>query len=235
MTLRECVSDIRSRLNLDSKDYRISDRMIASLIKEVAVKFLRQQTNAKKLWSTDTIFTTIPCLEMTNVSIAECCDFKSPKRIARSVVQLPRISEGYYGYLIQGVWDVETSREFKYINHNRYIDLLKLKTKAKDIYYWIYNNYLYVTDEMIQKVRISAFFEEDLPYEIRFPSCQCCSNSNINYCYNPLDDEFKLPGYLKNDILNATVQLIATTVLRIPQERSSDDRIDVQSNQNSKK
>lgn len=223
MTFREYISDVRTRLRLDEKDVHISDRAIKSILVEVAVKLIRQQTNLRKLWATDTIFTTIPCLEMTDVPITECIDFKSPKRISRSVLQLPKISEGYYYYLIQGVWDIETSSEFKYMPLHRYIDLLKLKTKANDRYYWIFNKYLYLSDPFIKKVRLSAFFEEDLPYEIRFPSNSCCPDYTINHCYNPLDDEFRLPGYLKDDVINLTIQMLIQTYLRIPNDKTNDD------------
>src|SRR5690554_5256757 len=103
-TLRYLVSNIRSKHRLLSADAVINDRVIASEIKANTYLLIKRETNLRKLWNTSTIFTTIPCLEMKNVSISECCDYVNNCEVARSKHKLPDISEGNYQYLIQGIY-----------------------------------------------------------------------------------------------------------------------------------
>jgi len=100
-TLRKLVSDIRGMQKLLSTDSLITDRVIASEIRNDALLLIKRETNLRKLWATDTLFTTLPCLEMIEVPISECCDYVDPCTIARSRFKLPRIAEGNYQYIIQ--------------------------------------------------------------------------------------------------------------------------------------
>ena len=105
-TLRKLVSDVRSVHKILSTDSLITDRAIASEIRNNALLLIKRETNLRKLWATDTLFTTIPCLEMIEVSISECCNYVDECSIARTKFKLPRISEGNYQYVIQGVYSI---------------------------------------------------------------------------------------------------------------------------------
>ena len=105
------------------------------------------------------------------------------------------------------------SSDLKEITINRYINLLKLPIVKKEEYFWIMNDYLYVTNPLLEKVRLSAFFEEDVPNEIMYPDCDCGSPqaSIEDICMNPLDKEFALPGYLEKQVLELTSQKLLQT------------------------
>lgn len=223
-TLRDAISSIRSRHKLLSTDDLLTDRAIAEEIQNNAIKLIRQQTNLRKLWATDTLFTTIPCLEMQEVPITECCSYKSPLKIARSKFKLPRISEGYYQYLIQGVYDIESMKKFMEITPNRYINLLGLKRRSTSaIYYWISNNYLYVTSPEIKRVKLVAFFEEPLSSDILNPTCECAANQLPENCTNPLDMEFRCPGFLLKDVLDMASQILLQTYARTEQDNTQNN------------
>ena len=70
-TLRKLVSDIRGTHRILSTDSMITDRVIASEIRNASLLLIKRETNLRKLWATDSIFTTIPCLEMVEVPISE--------------------------------------------------------------------------------------------------------------------------------------------------------------------
>ena len=129
-TLRKLVSDVRSVHKILSTDSLITDRAIASEIRNNSLLLIKRETNLRKLWATDTLFTTIPCLEMVEVSISECCNYVDECSIARTKFKLPRISEGNYQYVIQGVYSINAmsgvGKKLKEITINRYINLLKL-------------------------------------------------------------------------------------------------------------
>lgn len=227
-TARKLVSDVRSTHKLLSTDNQITDRAIISEIRNNTIFLVKRETNLRKLWATDTIFNTIPCLEMIEVPISECCDYVDPCTVGRSRFKLPRISEGNYQYTIQGVWSINAmggkGKRLKGVTINRYTNLLKLKIVKKDVYFWIVNGYLYASKPLLQVVRMAAFFEEDIPNEIAFPDCDCGIEYTLDdLCKNPLDKEFGLPGYLEKPVLELTSQKLLNTYYRLKSDLTQDN------------
>lgn len=233
-TLRKLVSDVRSMHKILSTDSLITDRAIASEVRNNSLLLIKRETNLRKLWSTDTLFTTIPCMEMCEVPISECCNYADPCSVARSKYKLPRISEGNYQYVIQGVYSINAlsgqGKKMKEITVNRYLNLLKLPVIKKEEYFWISNSYLYVSNPSIQAVRLVALFEEDIPNNVMYPDCGCGTPSYTEeeLCKNPLDKEFSLPGYLEKQVLDLTSQKLLQTYFNIPVDLA-DNGIDGQS------
>jgi hypothetical protein len=227
-TLRKLVSDVRSVHKILSTDSLITDRAIASEIRNNALLLIKRETNLRKLWATDTLFTTIPCLEMIEVPISECCNYVDECTIARTKFKLPRISEGNYQYVIQGVYSINAlggqGKKLKEITINRYINLLKLPIIKKEEYYWITNGYLYVNNPMIKSIRFVALFEEDVENEIMYPECGCGSPEYTldEICKNPLDKEFPLPGYLEQQTLQLTSQKLLSTYFNLKTDMSAE-------------
>ena len=226
-TLRKLVSDVRAMHKLLSTDNLITDRVVASEIKNNTLLLVKRETNLRKLWATDTLFTTIPCLELVEVPISECCDYVDPCTVARTKFKLPRICEGNYQYIIQGVYSINAmsgqGKKLKETTINRYINLLKLPIIKNEQYYWISNGYLYVNNPLLQAIRIAAFFEEDVPNEIMFAECCCSDNINLeDYCKNPLDKEYGCPGYLEKQVLELTSQKLLSTYFRLKTDQTQD-------------
>lgn len=216
-----------------STDSLITDRVIFAEIRQTAFMLIKRETNLRKLWATDTIFTTIPCLEMEEVPVSECCDYADSCTIARTKFKIPRISEGNYQYVIQGVYSINAmsgkGKKLKEITVNRFINLLKLPVVKKEEYFWISNDYVYVTNPMIEKIRLVAFFEEDIPNNILYSECDC-GNAQISdeeWCKNPLDREMSLPGYLEKQILEIVSKKLLDTYFSIKTDMS-DNGIDGQ-------
>lgn len=233
MTPRALISNIRSYHKLLSTDSLITDRAIFSELRANTLLLIKRETNLRKLWATDTVFTTLSCLEMEEVSIAECCDFIDECTIARSKEKIPKIAEGNYQYIIQGVYSINAlggkGRKLKEISVNRYINLLKLPFIKKEEYFWIANDYLYVSSPLIAKVRMVALFERDVPNSLLYPDCNCGTYpvSDEEWCKNPLDKEFYLPGYLEKQVLELTSQKLLQTYFRLPTDNSNEG-LDVQ-------
>lgn len=226
-TGRKLVSDIRGVHKLLSTDSLITDRVILSEIRNVSSLLIKRETNLRKLWATDTLFTTIPCLEMCEVSISECCNYVDECTIARSKFKIPQLAEGNYQYVIQGVYSINAlsgkGKKLKEISVNRYINLLKLPVVKNEEYFWVSNDYLYVTNPNVQSIRLVAYFEQDVPNNILYPDCGCGSNvSDEEYCKNPLDKEFPIPGYLEKQMLDMVSQKLLQTYFNIKTDISAD-------------
>ena len=227
-TFRKLVSDVRSMHKLLSTDNLITDRAVMSEIKNNAFLLIKRETNLRKLWATDTVFTTIPCLEMIEVPISECCDYVDPCSVGRTKFKLPRITEGNYQYVIQGVYSINAmsgqGKKLKEITINRYVNLLKLPIIKKEEYYWISNGYLYVNNPLLKAIRLVALFEEDVPNEIMYPECGCGTPeyTTEQLCINPLDKESPVPGYLEKQVLELTSQKLLSTYFKLKTDITSD-------------
>lgn len=226
-TLRNLISTVRASHKLLSTDGLITDRAIAAEIKNSTFLLIKRETNLRKLWATNTIFTTIPCLELIEVPISECCEYVDPCTISRSKYKLPRMSEGNYQYVIQGVYSINTmggsGKKLTEITINRYINLLKLPVIKNDEYFWIINGYLYTNNPNLKALRIAALFEEDVPNEIMFPDCGCGTDYTLDdLCKNPLDKDFSLPGYLEEQVLKLVSEKLLSKYFRIKTDVSQD-------------
>lgn len=226
-TARYHISTVRSSHKLLSTDAIITDRAILAELRASTILLVKRETDKRKLWATDTLFQSLPCLEMMEVSISECCDFVDDCTISRSKFKLPRMSEGNYQYLIQGAWSINAmggkGQKFKEITINRYINLLKLPVIKKQMYYWIVDNYLYTNNPNLQALRLAAFFEEDIPNEIMYPDCNCGVEPTLDdLCKNPLDREFPLPGYLSEQVLQMVSQKLLQRYFNLKSDMSQD-------------
>lgn len=226
-SLRKLISDVRSTHRILSTDSLITDRAIASEIKVNALELIKRETNLRRLWATDTLFTTIPCLELIEVPISECCNFQDECTVARTKTRLPKMGEGIYQYLIQGVYSINAmsgkGAKLTETSINRYINLLKLPVIRKQTYYWVSDGYLYVSNPAVEAIRVAAFFEEDVPVDILYPFCDCGDSPNLGeYCKSPLDRSFGLPGYLERQVLELSSKKLLQTYFRLKTDISQD-------------
>ena len=227
-TFRNVISDVRGMHRILSTDAMITDRVIASEVINNSLLLIKRETNLRKLWATDTVFTTIPCLEMQEVPITECCVYHSEEVISRSKFRIPKIAEGNYQYVIQGVYSINAlggkGTKLKEITVNRYMNLINLKLKKTESYFWISDDYIYCTNPDVTLLRLAALFERTLPNYILFPECSCGdSGTDLDeYCKNPLDREFYLPGYLRKQVLELTAKSLRESYFNIQQDISSE-------------
>jgi hypothetical protein len=226
MIIRQLVSSVRAMHKLLSTDNIVTDRTIASELKANGLLLVKRESNLRKLWNTDTVFLTIPCMELIEVPVSECCSYADPCNVARTKLKLPRIAEGNYQYLIQGVYSINVlsgkGKKLKEITINRYINLLKLPFVKKEEYFWITNDYLYVSNPLVETIRIAALFEEDVPNEMMYPDCGCGGSPSVDdWCKNPLDKESFIPGYLEKQVLELTSQTLLKTYFRLKMDSTT--------------
>lgn len=246
VTYRQAIARVRGEFKSNSQDTLIDlpDRLILSELQATTIVFITQRTDKRMLWSSPNLFTIIPCLNLKQVPLTECCDFGTSCTIARTAVQLPKIAEGTnFGMLIQGIYSIDgISRRFIESTPERYANSLKLQLTTKPIQYFIQNKYLYIGDDKIEKVKISAYFEEDLPEElISYPDyCNnplasgCCPAStqttslgrDMSLCCppNPYDGEWKIPSKLVDPVIKEVAAKLLNTYKRSIADTTNDSK-----------
>ena len=229
-TLRQTVSRVRSLDKMLNADNTVTDRVIAAELKSKATFYIKRETDRRKLWNTSSIFSNIPCVEMIEVPASECCDYVSDQKLSRSKHKLPKIADGIYGLLVQGVFSIDAmsgnGRKLKESTISRYINLLKLGLPTQDIFYWIYDRYLYISSPRVEVASIWAYFEEDISTKLLYPKCPCPNQDKPDPCTNPLDLEFKCPGYLEDVVVKDVLQILLQTYYRIPVDHTADNKDD---------
>ena len=228
-TLRKHISNIRSTHRLLNTDNSITDRAIAAEIISNSNLLIKRETNLRKLWATDTLFTTLSCLEMIEVPISECSEYVENKTISRSKEKLPKFAEGTYQYIIQGIYSINVlggkGKKLKEVTINRYLNLLKVNFIKQEEYYIVTNGYLYVTNSDVKAIRIVALFDDLLENNILYPESSCSGSINVSndeYCKSPLDREYSLPSYLEKQMADLVSQKLLNTYFRIKQDQSQD-------------
>lgn len=229
MTLRQEVANIRGLNKMLSSDILVSDRLIAQELRNAANLIVAQQQDKRKFWSSPNVFTPILCLAMEQTSITECCEYSGERMVAKSIRKLPKIGEGIYGLAIQLVTGLDNLKRFKETTPTRYANLLKLNLTTNDIYYWVQNDHLYVSNSDTESVNLFAYFTEDVPNDLLFPGKDCpCKNppAITDLCLNPLDKNFYFPASRINDIENIVLDRLNRTFLRLKEDSQSNNKED---------
>src|SRR5688572_16412162 len=159
-TGRNLVSEVRSLNKLISSDNNITDRVLFGVLKKAATLLIKRETNLRRLWNSPNIFTPIKCLEMMPVPLAECCEYKNPCMVARSKKKIPQISEGIFGLLVQSVLS-PGRQKFDYATVERFVNILNMKLKNTKKYWWVYDDYLWVSNSDIAYVDLIGYFDDD--------------------------------------------------------------------------
>jgi len=220
MTYREAVDNIREHIRELSGDNWISDRAILSDIRSVTNTFVKREMDRRKLLSSNSLFTTLPCLEMIDVPLSECCFFTSECTIKRSKYKLPKIGEGIFGFIMDGVYSINGIKGATKLiagDPNRYANLMNLNQKTSVNMFWLQNDYLYITVDW-EAVRLVAYFEEDVPSYLL-----SCDEKDISPCRNPLDDDFKCPGYLISGVLSTVKTDYMSNFKRLKEDGTDND------------
>jgi hypothetical protein len=220
-TNRDIVSRVRSKHRLLNQDNQLSDRAILAELKSKASLLIKRETNLRKLWTSPNLFTTLSCVQMEEADISECCDYKGGGKIAKSKLKIPRVAEGQFGLIIQGVYNIVGSKKFIETNPNRYSNLLKLNLSGDNTYYWILNEHLYISKPEVEVVRMIAYFDEEVDPSIINPHCECDIKTNEDACVNPLDNNFKCPSYLVDAAVTMASQELLNSYFRIPTDKTS--------------
>jgi hypothetical protein len=205
MLNRELVSRVASLLKGNSKDGRISRRLILATAESKAKFLISQKLNDMSLYREQNIYTTISCIEMEDFDLIKCpiLEFRSCRNLKRSKNKLPELIHSRYGHSLKEVTSVDGQFEFKPITLVQYRLNKKKTLQKKQDYFYVQDGYLYLPDSEVKVVTLNIL-TQDL-YDLE--QCSECGEK----CKSAWDFEFICPDKLLDVVIQETIKELSIT------------------------
>lgn len=210
----DVISRVRGQVKAEVQDAFVTDRYIYSLLLKFAQLLMRRQDNANKLIKFNSVWETLPLLELIDVDKveAECSGIRSGVKIKRTKHKLPTFFEGYWGPLIRTISSLDGSIEVQPTYPGTYASMTKTTSFRynNNKYYWFLNGHIYLPNVEWDAIKLEGVFQEDV-------SSYTCDKSDD--CLPRREQPFNVPEFLFAEIEQQVLQIILNT-LQIPSEDS---------------
>jgi len=217
MKINEAISRLKILLEngIASDDTILSNRFLYSILKTLRTKRIRQKLDSYFFLS-PFYYNTIDCVPLTLGKFADCPCFTNDCFILRSKYKIPKIMSTRNKLAIKAVTTItgqiisETSpTQDEYKKYTR--------TKKEGIFYFIHNDYLYITGTTTLKViTLTAIFENPIDLS-GINACDTEGNNLPNVCFEPKSSDFPIDEDLFDDIENMALEKLYKT-LRVPND-----------------
>lgn len=215
LTIRKAISDIRKGLRENDADSRLSNKYIYALIKKHAPTIIRQRSDSFRILKQQSFYQTIQSLVVEEAPVIDpCAGVRSNCTVYRTRDKLPRMYEDSYGAIIKNVWTLDGPMGFELSpitpdGWNRKRKNPWGENEAnKDIYYFYSDGYLYFPMSTWRKVKVRAYFQEDISH---LNECDGCGETPTKDCKRYMDNELFIPP----DIWNYISQSVTTELASI--------------------
>jgi hypothetical protein len=216
-TINDSVSRLRNTIKAVKEDAFMTDRYIYSIIIKYAKMLIRRQDNENKIFKFQSLFKTLPCVELIEIDRVEaCCEgIKSGCIIKRTKDRVPNVIEGAFGPIIRTVSSIDGSN----LVYRTYPTAYTRMTHASGYryntnkYYWYLNGYLYIPNVAWEAISITALFEDN----ISMFTCE------VDDCTLAQDRPIAVPEYLFAEIEQYALKEILTAG-SIPADTADDSQ-----------
>lgn len=179
-TIGETVSRLRNTIKAVKADPFITDRYLYSMVLKYGQAAIRRQAILDRILKMSSLFRTIPCMDLIEVSPIEACcgSHLSNCRYKRTERPLPNVISGEYGPILRTVSSIDGSVEVFATTPSLFAGMAKTSSFRfnKNKYYWYLNGYLYFPNVEWEGVMVQGIFEGDIteytcPEGTGLPSC----------------------------------------------------------------
>jgi hypothetical protein len=158
------------------------------------------------------------CVELIEVSsVDECCNIKTDCKIFRTKEKLPPSLVSSWGPIIRDVTAIDGFTSLimlKSTDWNRKLEDTNFKYD-KDLYYFHQDGYLYFPNLKWKKIRVEAYFEEDID---KYNTC----SDQQDPCKTFLDNKFIIPKELLDPCIKMVEAEIFNFYERLPEDEQPD-------------
>jgi hypothetical protein len=218
-TIGEAVSRVRNTIKAVKADPFITDRHLYSLILKYGQAAMRRQGILDRLLKMSSLFSTIPCLELVEVSAIEACcgSVTSNCRYRRTAVKLPSLMDGEYGPIFRTVSSIDGSTEVYATTPSLYASMSKTSGFKfnKNKYYWYLNGYLYFPNIEWQGVMVQGIFEGDIT------ELTCSNGSDQPGCTPRQEQMSPIPDFLFAEVEQNVLKELGI-LIQAPEDPTND-------------
>lgn len=197
LTVRKAISEVRKDLRENDADSRMSNKFIYATIKRNTADIIRQRSDAFRILKQQSFYQVINCMIVEEApTIDPCCGIRSLCTVYRTRNKLPEMYEDSLGAIIKNVWTIDGpfGTELQPITPDAWARKRAnpwYKGGANtDIYYFYDNGYLYFPMSTWRKIKIRAYFQEDIS---TINQCDDCSGTPSIQCIRYMDNRFFIP------------------------------------------
>ena len=198
ITIGEVVSRLRNTIKAVKADPFITDRYLYSMVVKYGQSAIRRQAILDRILKMSSLFRTIPCMDLEEVSpIEACCGAHlSNCRFKRTVEQLPNLLVGEYGPILRTVSSIDGSTEVYATTPSLYASMTKTSgfKYNPNKYYWYLNGYLYFPNLQWDGVMVQGIFDADIT------KYTCPDGSGQPTCTPRQDQPAPFPEFLLAEI-----------------------------------
>ncbi len=220
-TISQTTSRVRNQIKAVKQDPFLTDRYLYQLILKYAQLLIKRVEGSRNQMNKfNTLFVTLPCMDLITVSKTEACcgKVKTECIIKRTKVKIPNVYEALFGPLIRRVSSVDGSIEVFPTTPSTYTSMTK-STSFKyntNKYYWFLNGYLYFPNLSWDQIEVDGIFEGDLSSFIYKPS-----KDGKTPCIQRQDQIMPVPDFLFAEIEQNVMKDLGFTI-QIPDNPEND-------------
>ena len=215
-TIRESISRIRNVFKLVTEDAFLTDRFIYSLLLKHSKALIRRQDVENKLMQYDSLFETLPYVELIEVDKieADCARIKTGCKIMRTKKKLPKLMTGANGPILRTISSIDGSDIFQQCLAAVYVAMTQSTSFKynKTHYFWYKNGYLYFPNVDFDYVKIEGIFEDSIDPFVCDKELKCIYRQ---------DDDLFIPDYLLPEIEQLVIKDLVMRI-QVPAETSDD-------------
>lgn len=206
MSNNEITDIVLNTLKANSKDSRISRRLVLSTLESKAKFYISQKLNDKSLYRESNIYKEVPCVKFKNIDIIKCpiIEFRTCKTLMRSEEQVPELIWSKYGHTLKEVTSIDGSFTFEPITATQYRKNKQRTGKTNKKYFYVKDNYIYIPDYEFHSGNLYLISPD--AYELAQIS-ECSENK----CDSVWEFEFICPNKLEEIVIQETIKHLSLT------------------------
>ena len=214
-TIGETISRVRNLVRGVREDAFLTDRFLYQLILKYANLVIRRQDNESKIMRIQSLFETLPCVELIEVSkIDACCpNVKTQCTIMRTKEHIPEPMEGAEGPLIRSITSIDGSHICIGTSPTTYTMMTTQSNFKynKAHYYWYLDKHLYFPNVQWEAVKVDGIFTESTK------ALRC----ETDICSPRQDDRLPIPDFLFAEVEQSVLRELVM-LIQMPQEPFDD-------------
>lgn len=213
-TKRQLIESFRDKLRERNADTTFTNQFLYNTLFEQARWLIRREVSAGRIYSNDSFFQTLQCVEVIEVSrIEDCCPVETNCKIYRTKNKIPDTWVDTAGPVIKSVTSVDGTMGFSYTTASGWI------TKREDPYQrqmdikyaFFLDGYLWFPEHNPHRVNVQGFYVDDIT---NLDECDECTEEKP--CVRFLDTKFPIPAWLEAEMLNKALEQLAGITKRMP-------------------